>query len=302
MENLDRHDGVMRQEYLKLRRFLCKEYDRLKNIYWIMFKQNLKNAQSQLLASTDISDDEKNILKNVSLKIHTYDTMHGNDAGRHYLTVGFSAIRCIQKAISSTGRQFEPESILDFACGSGRVLRFLREKFPNSDFTGSETDISALKFCSKNFSVTPVVSKIPFKNIELNRRFDLIWCGSLITHIDEQSTIDLLNFFFNHLSEKGLCVFTTHGTLTMEWFEKGMKTPYGLSKDKEQKIVDEYYSRGYGYSDYFNARGYGISAVTRKHLNEIARNAGDWHETMFLEHGWDNHQDVYAFSKTTPKK
>ncbi len=52
---------------------------------------------------------------------------------------------------------------------------------------------------------------------------------------------------------------------------------------------------GYGYADYAGP-GYGISAITRERMSELAASAGGWKEVLFLERGWDQHHDVYALT------
>jgi hypothetical protein len=34
----------------------------------------------------------------------------------------------------------------------------------------------------------------------------------------------------------------------------------------------------------------------------MAKAVGGWAETLFREHGWDNHQDVYAFAMQAPNQ
>src|SRR4029077_3428464 len=117
----------------------------------------------------------------------------------------------------------------------------------------------------------------------------------LFTHLDEQAASDLMQLFHDHLSDRGLCVFTTHGWRFIEWIQSKEVT-YSLSEDAQQKVIREFQSKGYGYADYANQPGFGISAVTHQRICELARGVGGWDETLFLEHGWDNYQDVYAFA------
>jgi len=269
----------------------------LRDFFWIIIKRDLKKSKNILQSSPDITSEEKTLLDNVSLKINLRDTMYVGGQGKQYLSVGISAIRCIQEALKNKSNDFKVNSVLDFAGGSGRVLRFLKVKFPNADIYISELDKNALKFCNKHLNVKSFISKIHFNEIKNPQKFDLIWCGSLFTHIDEQHAIELLKFFYEHLSDKGMCVFTTHGTLSIKWLEEGKKNTYGIPVASQQKIVKEYFSNGYGYADYPNEPGYGISAVTHHRLTEIAKSIGNWNEILFCEHGWDNHQDVYGFSK-----
>ena len=248
---------------------------------------------------TDITvpDTDKALLDKVSLRVHCNDGMYMPSGARHYLSVGLSAVRCIEKALEKSNRTNAVGSILDFPSGYGRVLRFLKAKFPKADITASEIDTSKLDFCKDVFSVKSVISDIDFSKLSLSGKFDLIWCGSLITHIDERATADLLKFFYNHLSPGGLCVFTTHGQLSVKWIEQKTQT-YRLTASAQHQLLSQFYDKGYGYADK-NQHGYGISVVSHKRMLSIARNVGKWNEIYFQEREWDNHQDVYGFTKNT---
>jgi hypothetical protein len=168
--------------------------------------------------------------------------------------------------------------------------------FPNASFTVGDINDSALDFCRKTFLANTFESRTSFAEISLDNRFDLIWCGSLITHLDEQSAIELLGFFYAHLGEGGLCVVTTHGARTIDWIETGQYF-YGLSEVSRREIVDKFKLGEYAYADYPNQKGYGISAVPAGRFLALADSIGDWSNCMFRDHGVDNHQDVYAFAK-----
>lgn len=262
---------------------------------WNFIRNDFRKAIDRLKAEID-SKEEKDILDKVSLPVHKDDAMYVDNAF-HYLSVGLSASRCIREAIRYAPSGYTVGSILDFPCGYGRVLRFLKAMFPNSAITAAEIDSNALDFCRDNFSVSTLLSKTNLSELSFPQRFDLIWCGSLFTHIDEKSMSNLLKFFYDHLSDKGICVFTTHGQYPVEWIES-KKVTYGLTEESQQKIVSDFNLKGCGYANYPNQADYGISAVSRQRLLELATIAGSgWREILFLERGWDNHQDVYAFTK-----
>ena len=61
-----------------------------------------------------------------------------------------------------------------------------------------------------------------------------------------------------------------------------------------------FHEKGYGYADYVNEIGYGISAVSHSRIVELASAIGRWEEVSFLDHGWDGLQDVYAFAIRPP--
>ena len=198
------------------------------------------------------------------------------------------------KPFVCTPIEYTVGSILDFPCGYGRVLRFLRAMFPNSDITAADIDSNALDFCRRSFSVATLLSNTTFSDLFLPQQFDLIWCGSLFTHINEQASRNLLQFFHGHLSAQGVCIFTTHGQRSVDWIQS-KKVTYA-TEDQQQDVIRGFQMKGYGYADYSKQSGYGTSIVSRQRMLELARGVGRWHEIFFLEHGWDNHQDVYAFA------
>lgn len=65
--------------------------------------------------------------------------------GRHHLEVGLSALRAVDRVVDP-GRP--PGSVLDFACGYGRVLRWLCGRFKGAVVTASEIDAVAVDYCT----------------------------------------------------------------------------------------------------------------------------------------------------------
>ena len=120
----------------------------------------------------------------------------------------FLPVAAFEKPFAALAKNLQMAEFLDFPSGYGRVLRFLRAMFPNSDITAAEIDRRAFTLLPTFLRHSPFV-KIPFSDLNLSRRFHLVWCGSLLTHIDEQAASDLLQFFHDDLSDRGLCVFTT---------------------------------------------------------------------------------------------
>jgi SAM-dependent methyltransferase len=253
-----------------------------------------------LQASPQLTDAERSLVDRLRLQFHVADGMYERGKALHYLSAGLSASRCISAALSSRPTQYPIETILDFPSGYGRVLRYLRAMFPTTSIMAAEIEPRALTFCERSFSVTPLLSKEDVGGLSLPHRFDLIWCGSLLTHIDATSAIKLLRFFHDNLTDRGLCVFTTHGQRSIEWI-KQQQVSYGLPGDRQRKVVEGFEETGYGYADYLKMQGYGISVASRERMLELAKAAGNWEETFFRECGWDNCQDVYAFAKSNPQ-
>lgn len=268
---------------------------------WMRARIDFSKAKPRLLSSPDLTDAERTLLDGVTLQFHYADGMYERGKALHYLSAGLSASRAIAAAIRSRGTNTPIAKILDFPSGYGRVLRYLRAMFPAASITAAEIEPRALDFCRRAFAVTPLLSKENVGELPLPERYDLIWCGSLLTHIDAAAATNVLRFFHDHLSVGGLCIFTTHGQRSIEWL-KQEKVSYGLPTEAQREVVQGFEATGYGYADYLRMHGYGISVASRERMVELARVAGDWEETFFQECGWDNCQDVYAFATRGPHR
>ncbi len=254
-----------------------------------------------------LDDTEKNLVRSVSLKVSPSDFMYVDGWSSSYLTAGLSAGRVIRASLDAAGKVVSRGAVLDFPCGYGRVLRFLKEMFPDSQVVGVEILEDALNFCRRTFLVEAYTSRPArtFRSFSLPHTFDLIWCGSLVTHIDEPATLDLLDFFCRHLNSGGVCVFTTLGRNVAHEMSTGKTKHPLMTEEGIKKLLDEYERTGYGYADYAHTDALssgtsGISLVSRSHVEEMARSVGPWELVYSRESGWHKLNDVYAFMLNGP--
>jgi SAM-dependent methyltransferase len=275
-----------------------RSYDVVKNRTFAKLNRlvSFRSAIKKLASADTLTREEKALVYHVSARVHPNDTMYAISSDEEYLSAGLSALRCIQYSLNYSNKDYKVRTFLDFPCGYGRVLRFLRARFPDANVSVSDIDREAVDFCARVFAAIPEMSNRDFTSLSISRKFDLIWCGSLITHIDEAAATHLLRFFHDHLAPGGVCVFTTHGQRAADWIHKNLHT-FGLTEDARQQLVSRFYESGYGYAGYTNRHGVGISLVSRARVRAIASSVGQWKELCYLEHGWDNLQDVYSFSK-----
>ena len=249
----------------------------------------------RLLKSSLLEARERDSLKKINSKISPNDTMYNGDL-EHYYKVGLSAIRCINEVL----RQAKVESvqnILYLPCGYGRELRFLIHRFPEAKITACDIDQPAVDFCSETFGTLAAYSSCEFDEILFDTRFDLIWCGSLITHLNSADTLDLLKLFHRYLVPGGVLIFTTHGNFVATRVQKQEET-YGLTKENISILTTSYTENGYGYADYYpKQNGYGISITSPDWIRAQIQQLGGLQEAYFEERGWDNHHDVFGFFK-----
>lgn len=264
---------------------------------WV--RHQLQDARERLSQDPALSSNDRELLGRITLSLAPADNMFMLGFGRsdHYLKVGLSAIRCIETSLENSNVVLgSAPSILDFPCGHGRVLRFLRARYPSSAITVSEIDVNAIGFCEATFNCHGVVSSPHFDSLTLPGPFDLVWCGSLLTHLPEDDVKGLLSVFFRHLSPNGACIITTLGQQSVDWISSGDRS-YGLTKAAKTRILSQFDQTGYGYAGYRAESGYGIAVVSRDRMQRLVTETGEWHEASFIEHGWDEHQDVYALRR-----
>jgi SAM-dependent methyltransferase len=211
----------------------------------------------------------------------------------HYFSVGASALFCINQALTAVKRDIEDiKRILDIPCGHGRVLRTLKKTFTNAEITACDIIADAVDFCANTFGAVPVYS-----SNDVTGKYDLIWCGSLLTHLPLNEWFYFMNFFNDHLKNEGIVVFTTHG----RWPAKRIGTGdclYGLTESRQ--IIGDYKKNGFGFFPYqwaMEKKHYGISITRPSKAIEIFEEIQGLHLISYQERGWDNHQDVIAAIK-----
>jgi methylase of polypeptide subunit release factors len=118
-------------------------------------------------------------------KVGKVDGMY-NGNGQAYLRVGRSALDCINLTLRAASRKkTEIDSVLDFACGFGRVTRWLAAAFPNATLAAMEVNPKAVDFVADTFPAKTYAVDSEWHSVP-NDQYDLIWCGSLFTHISRE--------------------------------------------------------------------------------------------------------------------
>jgi SAM-dependent methyltransferase len=229
----------------------------------------------------------------VSGRIAADDAMHDSDLG-HYGRVGQSAWRCITLALLACDAP-TPRRVLDLPCGHGRVLRVLRRALPDAELTACDLDRAGVDFCRTEFGAHSVYSDTDLRSVVLGSDFDLIWCGSLLTHLDAPRWLEVLRAFVAALRPGGVAVVTVHGRLVADRLRNGVD--YGLTPARITELLRAYDNGGFGYVDYPDRAGYGVSLSSPAFLFRELAAWFDVRVVSYAERQWDDHQDVLAFQR-----
>jgi len=210
--------------------------------------------------------------------------------GQWYFDIGRSALECITRALAAA--HIIPQRILDLPCGHGRVCRMLTAAYPSARVTVSDLDRDGVDFCAREFGAEALYSEDDLARVAVGRQFDLIWCGSLFTHLDRERWPEFLGFFADRLAPDGVLVFTTHGRQPIQWMRDSF-FDYGLSRDEQEAMIAGYVTGGFGFVSPSN-QAFGLSLSSIPFVcSELER----WPCLRLIgvhEHGWAGHQDVFS--------
>ena len=238
-------------------------------------------------------------LLGVSREIAANDEMFAGNP-EHYFNVGESALRNIEAALVTARR---PRStigrILDLPCGHGRVMRFLRQAFPAAELVACDLDRSGVDFCARTFGAVPEYSEPEPEQILHQGVVDLIWCGSLLTHLSEAKCRDFLRFFHRILGHRGLLVFTLHGRFCQRELASG-RNRHDLKDHQVVELLEKYQREGFGFVRYVSRpeEDYGFSLAHPSFVTGRLTEGLPWRLIGHHESGWDGRQDVICLQKS----
>ncbi|AMV39444.1 class I SAM-dependent methyltransferase [Planctomyces sp. SH-PL62] len=219
----------------------------------------------------------------------------------HYFRVGRSALDCIQEGLKAAGRTeagaspFGVETILDLPCGQGRVIRWLRMGFPNAEITACDMSREGVDFCASTFDAVPVYSCDDPEDIPVRAgHYDLVWVGSLFTHLEGPKWVRFLRAFHAALRPGGVLIFTTHGRRAHE-FMATRAFHYGHDDAALAELASAYDRDRFGYVRYPGTEWHYGTSVS--HVDWVLDQIRAVEGLTFVQHGdaaWDAHQDCFV--------
>jgi SAM-dependent methyltransferase len=215
----------------------------------------------------------------------------------HYFQVGVSAIELITEAMVLARRAAFPR-VLDFPCGGGRVTRHLVKFFPDSEISVSDVERAKQAAVVAQFGVRPVECPSDF-SAPLPERYDLVFVGSLLSHLDERMTVRALDFFISGLAPDGILVLTTVGRYTATAASAGAtKWHHPISR-----AIRSMNRSGFGYLELDRTRygvSYGATFAAPSWFLRLIESRADATVLGYKERAWDGNMDALIVQKLQP--
>jgi SAM-dependent methyltransferase len=136
------------------------------------------------------------------------------ESGRQSVADIERVLGLVDRSLASYG------TILDFGCGCGRILLWVRDAAPASDLHGVDIDERAVRWVRANLpGVTAKVNATLPPLDYPDSHFDLVYNHSVFTHIDEADQDAWLRELWRVTKPGGHVLLTFHGERALDDFE-----------------------------------------------------------------------------------
>ena len=146
---------------------------------------------------------------------------------------GLTQIRLINRLWLAHRNQKQVHRVLDFGCGSGRLLRYPNEFGENIELHGCEVNPKAVDWLNKNFNCRVHLIEKQYDLSFVDGQLDLIYCWSIFTHFSEEAHKLWLDAMFKKLNSDGILIVTFK---TTEMIERLRHDEAYRKKNRAQKI------------------------------------------------------------------
>ena len=182
------------------------------------------------------------------------------------------------------GKRTQDATVLDFACGYGRLLRFLTLEMPPSRIWASDIQEDATDFVCHEFGVSGLKSSQDPTQFEPGRKFDFIWVASLFSHLPDRLFRAWLEKLWGLLEPDGVLCISVHDECLLP---AGAAMPEsGIHFVSSSENVD------------LDPSAYGTTYVTEDFVKHaISADLGPAVPYFRIRRGLANEQDVYVIPK-----
>ena len=225
------------------------------------------------------------------------DGMVAAEDPEQYFDLGRRALELIHFSSVLCDKPHYP-AILDLPCGHGRVLRWLRAHYAYAKITACDLDRDGVDFCAKQFGAAPVYSQPDLHQLPFSAQFDLIWVGSLVTHLRRDRWLATLDCLVKWTNECGVIILTTQGRTVSTLLARGRRNI--AENINKPALLDEFARTGFAYQRYFESNAeedYGFALTSPEWLMGTLQRYPDIMVRAYLEEAWGLQDVVILYKK-----
>lgn len=250
----------------------------------------------------------------INTTISPNDHMLTSDLDSYFRT-SCSALEGILASLEIASKEAsEIKSVLDFGSGYGRVFRALKAAFPNAICTACDLMEEAARFCAETFDGDWVTSSEDLSQVVFPRQYELVWLGSVFTHLPAYRWIALLNFLDQSTVSGGLVVFSAHGARSIWQLENNLlkRNPHAIDSQRYAEMKSSIDLIGFDFIpnkpaaiNHQRSMGmqvsqgeYGFSFSTEWWVRQLIQRLPNWELVLYQPEGWGSNHDVVTLIRS----
>lgn len=194
----------------------------------------------------------------------------------------------------------EGARVLDYGCSSGRVVRMLAARLPQTAFEGCDVNEPAIDWATSalpgiTFRHQPLRPPLPYED----GRFDAAYAISIWSHYAAEPGLVWLDEMHRVIRPGGALLMTTHGEEAVA--ARARNPDHGPAA--QAGIAAGLYADGFVFVDSFGASGdwgvvdtgWGASFMTPEWL--MSKLTPQWSVALYRPGGIEGHQDLYVLRR-----
>jgi len=130
-----------------------------------------------------------------------------------FLSTGQTCARDLETALQGLGKTFRDfRHALDFGCGCGRTLAWLRDYSGTCRFDGTDLNAKAIAWCRTTLPFAAFTVNSPQPPLDFpDATFDLVYAISVFTHMDESHQFAWLRELKRLVKRQAILLLSVHG-------------------------------------------------------------------------------------------
>ena len=231
----------------------------------------------------------------VDRTIAPQDTMLAPGLESQYYDLGHRALELVKFSAELCDKPHYPD-ILDLPCGFGRVLRWLRANYHYARITACDLDRAGVDFCQQRFGALPVYSQPDLRQLPFQAQFDLIWVGSLLTHLPLEKWLITLDCLAHWTRECGVIIISTQGRFFASQLSRGQRDI--VENVHKDRLFADFARDGFAFQPYFEEKNgdYGIAVSSPEWIGRTLQRYPNLILRAYMEQVWGM-QDIVILYK-----